>query len=188
MDNEITIQKLSPQYLNDYLAYFDHEAFTDNPRWASCYCFFHQAPHHEKAWQERDAAENRAGATDLIQRGELRGYLAYLDGKAVGWVNANARGKFTTFDPPEIPEGETLAMIVCFNVAPPYRGMGIARKLLDAALDGLKRDGMEKVLVFTRTDESDAAANHHGPMKMYLDAGFVKIQEREPLALLQKEL
>lgn len=185
---DLTVQALTPEQIDDYLGYFDNDAFTDNPRWASCYCFFNQAPHHEKDWHERGAAENRAGASALIRRGELRGYVAYLGGKVVGWCNANARSKFTTFEQSDVPEGDKVSMIVCFNVAPPYRGMGIARALLNAALAGLKDAGMETVYVFTRTDEADAAANHHGPLRMYLDAGFEKIQEREPFALLTKKL
>ena len=37
---EITFDRLTPERLEDYLDFFDAPAFTDNPDWASCYCFF----------------------------------------------------------------------------------------------------------------------------------------------------
>lgn len=185
----ITIHRLTPAHLQDYLEFFDHHAFTDNPRWASCYCYFNQAPHHEKEWHERGAAENRAAASGLIQRGEMRGYLAYLDDKVVGWCNANARQRFTTYDDEAFPEGDRVGVIACFIVSPPYRKLGIARKLLDAAVQGMEQDGMDSAYVITRGDSStDDAENHHGPLKIYLEAGFEIVEQRPPFAKLCKTL
>jgi ribosomal protein S18 acetylase RimI-like enzyme len=188
MTTEIVVRALSPELLGDYLAYFDYDAFPDNPRWAACYCHFHQARHEEKKWRERGAEENRAAVSELILRGELRGYLAYVNDYVVGWCNANGRMRYTTFDPGAPPEQENIAMIVCFNVAAPYRNRGVARSLMQAALEGLRREGYGTVYAFTRTDTTDPAANHHGPLKMYLDAGFEKVDEREGSALVRKSL
>lgn len=186
MKKEILVRALSPALLQDYLNFFDYDAFADNPRWAGCYCHFNQAAHDEKKWDERGAEENRAAASALIERGELRGYLAYVNDYVVGWCNVNARERFTTFTPEDFPGGENSALIVCFTVAAQYRNMGVARKLLDAALEGLRRDGFKRVYALTRTDTENPAANHHGPLKMYLDAGFERVEERAPFAAVCK--
>ncbi len=34
------IRELTPALAGDYLAFFDGDAFADNPDWASCYCRF----------------------------------------------------------------------------------------------------------------------------------------------------
>lgn len=189
MSDQITVQPFMPAHLQDYLKFFDHDAFTDNPHWASCYCYFNQAPHHEKDWHERGAAENRAGATGLIERGKLRGYLAYLDGNVIGWCNVNVVSSYTTFDEGDaFPPGDKIAVIACFVVAPPYRKRGVARKLLDAAMQGLTREGMESVYVITQRDTDKDTENLHGPLKIYLDAGFEIVQERPPFVQVRKML
>jgi len=37
----INIKKLSPQFIEDYLYFFDHRAFCNHPEWAGCYCMFY---------------------------------------------------------------------------------------------------------------------------------------------------
>ncbi len=56
---EPIIRELSPQLLEDWLHFFDHDAVTANPHWASCYCYFYLADHRAKPWKERTADENR---------------------------------------------------------------------------------------------------------------------------------
>lgn len=38
------IRPLTPERRADFLAFFEGEAFADNPAWASCYCYFYQFP------------------------------------------------------------------------------------------------------------------------------------------------
>jgi len=46
-------------------------------------------PSPSKGMVREDAEENRLAASQLIQNREMRGYLAYNDGRIVGWCNAN---------------------------------------------------------------------------------------------------
>src|SRR6185369_1658781 len=118
---------------DEYLAFFDRDAFADNPRWASCYCMFNQAPHHLQSWDTRTGSQNRASAAEFIDRGQLRGYLAYQDGKVVGWCNANRYDRYTTLDDRSKAVAGAIGVLACFIVAPAYRGQGIAARLLQAA-------------------------------------------------------
>ena len=34
----IDVVPLSPARLDDFMAFFEGEAFSDNPKWSSCYC------------------------------------------------------------------------------------------------------------------------------------------------------
>ena len=79
------VRELTPELLPDWLAFFDHDAFADHPEWVGCYCHFFQADHTEKDRDVRTAEENRAASSTLILSGGLRGHLAYLEGKPVGW-------------------------------------------------------------------------------------------------------
>lgn len=63
------IRELSPDLLEDYLDFFDHAAFADNPEWAACYCYFPHAPHATQKWNEQAAEHNRAaGRRDRLYR------------------------------------------------------------------------------------------------------------------------
>ncbi len=183
---EIKIEEMSPARQKDYLTFFDQDAFADNPRWASCYCFFHFAPHDREDWDHRTAEQNRGAIIDLIQRGELQGYLAYADGKPIGWCNADLRTRYTTLD--SAPQPQPVGAIVCFIVAKEYRGLGVARRLLDAACAGFARRGIEVVEAYARKDTEDEAANHHGPLSMYLASGFVQVEENGPLVTVRRSV
>jgi len=57
---DITCAPLTGDRLADYLAFFDTRAFTDNPRWAGCYCYFPVHDPRQVEWEKRTAPENRA--------------------------------------------------------------------------------------------------------------------------------
>lgn len=182
----VRIRPLSRDLVDDYFVFFDHEAFTDNPRWASCYCYFHHSPHDREPWGDRTADQNRAAVMDLIERGGLRGYLAYLDGKPVGWCNANLHSRYTTLD--DQPNRDRTGAIVCFIVAKPYRRIGVARHLLLAACRGFQDQGLEAIEALARTDTTDEAANHHGPLSMYQAAGFEAVGATGSIVVVRKSL
>lgn len=161
----------------DYLKFFDERAFTDNLKWAGCYCYF---PLHDPAktdWHKRSGAENKAAVSRCIARGEAKGYLAYIDGEVAGWCNAGPWSQFPMLAELPEPDTSTLGVVFCFVVAPEMRGQGIARALLEAACEGLGASGMTAVQAKPTRQAESAAANHLGPLTMYLDAGFSIIRE-----------
>lgn len=182
------IRPLSPELLADYLHFFDHEAFRDNPGWASCYCHFSFAQHQEKKWQERTAQENRAAVSELTCGGQMEGYLAYVDGKVVAWCNASPRERFTTLPADMSAEVGRTGAIVCFVVAKPFRGQGIARRLLTAACDGFRDRGFDVVEAYPRKEAPNQASNYHGPLSMYLKAGFEPVGESDGVVKVRKTL
>jgi hypothetical protein len=78
--DDLSIHPLTPERLEDYLRFFDTQAFTDNPRWASCYCYYDLADPRQRKWEERSGEENRAAVSDRICRERMHGYLAYTVG------------------------------------------------------------------------------------------------------------
>ena len=75
------VHALTPQRETDFLAFFDGDAFADNPRWGSCYCQFLHVDHTLVKWPARSAAQNRAAAQRRIGTRRMQGYLAYADGR-----------------------------------------------------------------------------------------------------------
>ena len=76
--NAIEVRPLAATRKDDYLRFFDKKAFSDNPRWAGCYCYF---PYHDPAkthWPERSGEDNRSAICTCIDAGIAMGYLAYV--------------------------------------------------------------------------------------------------------------
>ncbi len=168
----IHVRELKPETLQDFLQFFDGSAFADNPKWASCYCQCFYEDHSVIKWSERTAPQNRALACSRINAGQVQGYLAYLGGTAIGWCSAGPRHLFRALDNEPTPDAETIGAILCFLVEPRHRGQGVARALLEAACDGLRRQGLRMAEANPRPAASTAAENHFGPLELYLSAGF----------------
>jgi GNAT superfamily N-acetyltransferase len=175
LNRRVEVVPMTPGHAQDVLAFFDKDAFADNPIWAGCFCFY---PHFEgdlPAWQKRTASENRAAKSELILRGEAHALLAYANGKMVGWCNAAPRRTLPMFDrQPRFAADDAgrVGSIVCFNVAAPYRGQGIARALLNAACAYLRDQGFEIAEAYPPKDAVSAARAHLGTVPMFLAAGF----------------
>lgn len=173
--SEITIEirPLSPDRLPDFLSFFEGDAFSDNPQWSSCYCQCYYEDHSCVIWRDRTAAQNRAFACERAANGRMQGYLAYVGGRVAGWCNAAPRHLLRALDEEPTPDAELVGAIVCFLVAPRFRGQGVSSSLLAAACEGLRSQGLRIAEANPRPDATSAADNHFGPLAMYLAAGFV---------------
>lgn len=188
-----SVRPLSPDLLDDYLSFFDHDAFCDNPEWQSCYCaFFHcYSRAREEEFEERSSEENRALVSGLIRAGQMHGYLAFAGAKAVGWCHAARRADLPSlrerFDLPD-DEAGSIGSIACFVVAKGHRRRGIGRQLLDAACQGFRAMGLACAEAYPHAGRETDAENYHGPLSMYLAAGFQPFLTRENLVVVRKTL
>ena len=185
------IRPLTPQLRDDWLRFFDRDAFMDNPMWADCYCMFYRFAGSNEEWGRRSGSENREEQAQAIQYGEVSGLLAYVDNKPVAWCHAAPRAhlpgldrnaEFRTDDP------ATVGSIVCFVVAAPYRGQGVAGRLLDAACDHLRARGMSVAEAYPPKDPASDARAYHGPLPMYLSGGFGVYREEAHYVVVRRAL
>lgn len=187
----VEVVALTPDRAGAFLAFFDRDAFSDNPGWASCYCFFYNFPGSDAEWQARRSDENRGDKEASIRSGAARGYLAYADGAPAAWCNATPRTELAGLD--RYPafhtdDSDRVGAIVCFNVAPQFRRQGIAAKLLDAACDGFRAQGLAFAEAYPAKAANSDARAYHGPIQMYLNAGFEQIREDGNFAVVRKPL
>src|SRR5438445_13013016 len=84
---ELVVRELTPSLRDDFLLFFDSVAFADNPDWSDCYC----SAYH---FANKGKAESRREASSLIEEDRMHGFLAYDDGKPVGWCNAAPRSSY----------------------------------------------------------------------------------------------
>ena len=184
----ITIKSLSPALLDDYLNFFDNDAFADNPHWASCYCHCYHFSHNDCDWDKTTAEENRTAVIELIKSDKIRGYLAYDNDKPVGWLNANARNNYSIISYKTIDKSENIGSLICFLIAKDYRRQGIAKKLLNAALDGFKQQGFEFAEGYPVKGVEGDDKNYHGPLSLYLSIGFEQYDENDIVIVMRKRI
>lgn len=191
---DLQIKRLTAELLEDWLAFFDHIAFTDNEEWAGCYCMcyhWNSALNEKRNWDCSRAAGalNRQCAIELIQQGRMQGYLAYADGKAVGWCNANDKAAYdnVNFTPPsdEAQKHRKVKAVMCFCVALEARGQGVASRLLERVCADAALDGYDCVEAYPFLHDEYHA--YHGPKAMYEKAGFEAHERMSPFAVFRKE-
>lgn len=172
MNEPVEIVRLTPQRLGDFLAFFEGDAFADNPRWASCYCQYLHVDHDQVDWHRRSAEVNRSAACERIDGGRMHGLLAYRGGKVVGWCNAAPKTMLAALAGESDADRDRIGRIGCFVVAKAQRRSGVARALLGAACEMLADLGLEIAEASPRAKEGTDAEGHYGPLRLYLGAGF----------------
>jgi GNAT superfamily N-acetyltransferase len=168
----VEVHRVTPERIEDALRFFDETALADNPIWAACYCMAH---HVEGGVDSRSAAENRVDQQRRLARGATTAYLAYAPTGPIGWINASRRAEYPDYSQQSTGGLEPVGAIACFVIAAPYRRHGVGRMLLDAAVAGFRAEGVATVEAYPVSDPRSDASAYHGPLQLYLDAGFTEV-------------
>lgn len=187
-DVKITIKPLTPELSADYFDFFENRAFTDDSPYR-CYCQVYQMSKEQaKAVSDntkgRDPGRvSREVAEQQIADGVLRGYLAYVNGQVIGWCNANDRANYPVDPVCDVPfyapvENVEKA-VVCFEIAPEYRGIGVATALLNKVIANAKAEGYQAVVSFPIVRNERYEWDCLGPMRLFEKAGFVKVKDAD---------
>ena len=177
--------------MDDFLLFFDKIGFADNPDWAGCYCHYYHFEGDRKDWGDRKGEANRKASIKLISSNKMTGFLAYDQDQPIGWCNANDKENFPALiADPEInyANNEKIASIVCFLIAPEYRRMGIARKLLNFIRETFKQKKFDYLEAYPRTNVTSSAHNYKGPLQMYESEGFTVFKEFKDYYIVRKKL
>ena len=208
----ITIEPLTKSTTADFFDFFDHRAFSDDSPYAPCYCnCFHLTPDEFKInINERATVLGggfkglklalRESAENLIKNGILHGYLVYENGLSIGWCNTNDQQNYFrvgSFDPGRHQEKDyyispeekgKIKSLVCFEIAPDYRGKGIAKALLQRVCEDAKIEGYEWLEVYPQNVEAYSSFDFNGPIAMYRNSGFEEIKRYGETIVMRKKL
>jgi GNAT superfamily N-acetyltransferase len=206
----IAIKPLTPDLADDYFDFFDNRAFSDNSPEGPCYCTrFQQTREQEQVELVAQAkiydngADFKPGSPGFmrtlreiaerqIKTGVLQGYLAFADGMAVGWCNANDRANFPRESANRAklyaPAEKREKVVVCFEIAPNYRGKGVATALLQKVIDDAKAEGYIAVEANARIRTERYEWDHTGPLRLYEKLGFVPTEQVGNTVVMRREL
>jgi len=178
---DVTVHPVTEARVGDWLRFFDHDGFAGNPSWASCYCLEPHVPalpeQPERPWRER-----RTTMAERLRGGSTFGYLAYVDGRPAGWVNASLRSDYGLYRLVDRggPEPRAVIGVSCFVIAPPFRRHGIASALLDRVIADASARGASWVEGYPDNAPEESDAGHfRGARSMYDARGFEPIEVRE---------
>ena len=182
---DIVVKELTPSLRDDFLWFFDSVAFADNPDWSDCYCSAYHFTNN------KGKAESRREASNLVEEDRIHGFLAYDDGKPVGWCNAAPRSSYPGVQwlmSPGPDKYEPVGSIVCFVIASTHRNQGVASHLLNAACKKFSQKGLEFAEAYPVKKPQSTAYNFPGPLSMYLKAGFVTHRDADWYLVVRKRL
>ena len=170
------IVPLDEERLEDLRALFDEGG---DPK--TCQCAFWRVA--GSGWGDWTRDRNRVVLGELAGRSPAPGLVAYADGRAVGWVSLGPREEFVRLVRSRVrPRLDDVPVwsIVCFVVSRASRRQGLARRLLDSAVDYARQHGapaVEAYPVDTRGAKVAAASAYTGLLSTFEAAGFRVVHE-----------
>jgi GNAT superfamily N-acetyltransferase len=120
----------------------------------------------------------------LFRSGEITGLIAYDGDRPVGWCSYGPRTSFPRLETVKAyrrDDIEKVWSVNCFYIDKDCRNRGLARAMLKAALDFMRRRGVRLVEAYpvplTRDGKKlPAAFVYTGPLSLFEQAGFEIVQ------------
>ena len=192
----ISIKRLTSELNDDYLDFFDNRAFTDDNPNGPCYCT--SANQKEEEIQRMVSEFRTYGvketvrryAMEMLNQNRIQGYLAYDGAVSVGWCNAADMESYTGFVPEFARKnacGKTIS-IVCFEIAPEYRGMGIASAFIERVCNDARSEGYTAVEGYAMLSDKRNDFDYQGPVRLYEKAGFKEAARENGQVVMRKVL
>jgi GNAT superfamily N-acetyltransferase len=164
----VEIRRLNSLELAPFLEFMDGPAFKSQPQWQGCYCQFYLNTKEENHDQNSVGAVNRQRACDRVNDGTMQGYLAYEGETVIGWMAANSFKNFVALPP--MPE--SAAAIICFVIEQEHQGKGVAKQLLEYAIQDLPNHGFSSLNAAPLATDEFQSWGYRGPKSMFEKAGF----------------
>lgn len=195
LEVNFVIKPLTLELTPDYLDLFDNRAFSDNNPCGPCYC---TGPSMDASTEQQMVSEFgndvkgtiRRYAVKLLAEEKIQGYLAFDDDVSIGWCNAGDMDSYISWIPESARQntcGKTMS-IVCFAIAPEYRGMGVAAALLERVCADAKAEGFSAVEGYAKVQKDRVYYDYNGPIRLYEKAGFVEVARHDGRIVMRKEL
>lgn len=195
---DVEIRRLTPDLLDDYLQFFETEAHADNADEDRCYCVCWCGEDHRAGTDFSSPEKRRALAIQYIRGGTLQGYLAYCEGKVVGWCNANTKSEclrciswlrfMTDVQTAQSAPDTKTKSVFCFTIAPDMKRKGIATQLLERVCRDAAADGFDWVEAYPNKKFVNVFRDFMGPLEMYGRCGFAVRDEMEHTYVVRKYL
>jgi len=153
-----------------------------------CWCMWWRLKRSEFERQKGDG--NKQAMKRIVASGEVPGIFAYAGGEAVAWCSVAPRENYTALERSrklKRVDDKPVWSVVCFFVAKPFRGKGIALQLLKAAIHYASKQGgriVEGYPVEPKEGRMPDAFAYTGLVSTFRKAGFTEVarfSEKRPI-------
>jgi ribosomal protein S18 acetylase RimI-like enzyme len=152
-----------------------------DPRW--CWCQYWRL--RSKDFSAARVPQLRERLHDQATSAQPPGLVAFDGDRAVGWVSLGPRSDFERVERSRViprVDDRPVWSIVCFAVSASARGQGVARALLEGAIDHARERGAEALEAYPiAIDEGEPIhpeAAFTGTLPMFERAGFRVVADR----------
>lgn len=154
--------------------------FGQNGACAGCWCMWWRIPDGERFVDVRGPEAKRRQKA-LVLSGKSRGLLAFAAGEPVGWCAYGRRSDFVALARSRTlasDASEGLWSLPCFFIKRGWRGRGVARALLRAALATLARQGATIAEAYPVRPPASNASAFTGTVPWLESEGFRVVTDR----------
>jgi GNAT superfamily N-acetyltransferase len=147
-----------------------------------CWCMLWRLTRKEFEQQKGEA--NRQAMKTILESGEIPGLLAYSEKQPVAWCSVAPRENFPALERSRVLkkiDDERVWSISCFFIHKDYRKKGLSVRLLEAAVDYVKKQGgriVEGYPVEPKKGKTADVFAWTGLASFFKKAGFVECARR----------
>jgi len=180
---KITVRPLTPGRWPDFEAIFQARGCSVA---RGCWCmYYRRSGAQPQPARGTRAQANRRQFKAEVDRGRFTGLIGYRGRTPVGWISFGPREDYRKLARSQVMraiDDQPVWSIVCFVVPAEFRSRGVARALLDGAIEYAKRRNV-RLLEAYPVDRSERAADDSmwfGAKSMFDAAGFEEVARRKP--------
>ena len=135
--------------------------------------------------------DNKQQLRELAGRDTAPGLIGYLDGLPVGWISLGPRDDYLKLrrSPVMKPVDDAdVWSIVCTYVDKAHRGLGLQHRLLSAAIDFARDNGVRMLEAYPvdKPERSHDDFMFFGSRSLYEQAGFTEVVRRSPTRVVMR--
>jgi GNAT superfamily N-acetyltransferase len=175
MEKHFTFHPLTPERWTDL-----EKLFGEHGASGGCWCMWWRQTRTE--FNRLHGESNRLAFKSIVESGAIPGILAYSNTEPVGWCAVEPRESYTALE-----RSRTLARvdnlpvwsISCFYIDRHWRGKGLMRNLIPAAVNWAGENGAQiiEAYPFEPKIKRDSSL-YMGIVPVFHDAGFVEVLRR----------
>jgi GNAT superfamily N-acetyltransferase len=155
-----------------------------------CWCMYYRTTGSVSV-SAAAGVEHKTQLGDLVESGVRPGLVGYADGLPAGWISLGPREDYLKLRRSRVMkpvDDAEVWSIVCTYVAKGFRGQGLQHRLLAAALDFARDNGVRLVEAYPvdKPERSHDDFMFFGSRSLYERAGFTEVVRRSPTRVVMR--
>jgi GNAT superfamily N-acetyltransferase len=176
MENNVTVKPLNASTWADF-----ETLFNTSRTCTGCWCTWFRLP--SPVFRSMSKEDKNAYMRTLVQSGKEPGLLAYIEGVPAGWVSVAPRTEFALLARSKKlahVDDQPVWSINCFFTDRHYRGLGLTRFLIQAAIQFAVEHGATILEAYPIDTEGkvENGSLFYGLAETFRHLGFVEVARR----------